>query len=185
MKQSIVPRKMIKPLYLLTLVLAILFILSSCRKSLDAGAGADPGDLLPANNDISGFTRKGSPAIMTDYQTVMDAIDGAAEKYIDYGFVEGVQQLFTNGSLDIDVHILNHGTDRNARGIFLELYPASPEVIATGSPEIVIDHSLLTGYTIKYVRGNMYLEINTYEKSTFALNMAKQFIWNIDKKIAT
>jgi len=159
------------------------FSLISCRKSVDAGAGADPTDLLPANNDISGFQKKGNPAIMTDEQTIFEAIDGAAGKYIDYGFVEGAQQMYSNGNVDIDVQILNQGSEINARGIFQDFYPSSPEILSSGVPEVVIEHALLTGYVIYYVRDNIFMQIKTFDKSTYALNMAKQFVWNIDLKI--
>jgi hypothetical protein len=160
-------------------------IVCGCRKSLDPGAGADPADLLPENDDISGFQKKGSAAVMTDYQSIMDAIDGAAEKYIDYGFVEGAQQMFSNGSVDIDVQILNHSSAENAEGIFNEFYPSSPEVLSSGNPKVVIEHALLTGYTLYYMRDNIFIQIFTFDKSNFSLNMAKQFYLNIDRKIAS
>lgn len=167
------------------IILLLLLLSVGCRKSVDAGAGADPADLLPANDDISGFQKKGSPAIMTDYQTIMDAIDGAAQKFIDYGFIEGVQQLYSNGSIDIDVHILNQGSEQNATQILNEFYPSSPEVISSGEglPEVIIEHALLTGYSLYYQQNNIYMEIIASEKTTFALNMLKQFYWNIDGKI--
>ena len=175
-----------KKYQLIILTISLLLFLSTCRKSVDSGAGADPADLLPANDDISGFQKKGSPAIMTDYQSIMDAIDGAAQKFIDYGFVEGVQQLYSNGSIDIDVHILNQGSEQNAKQILIEFYPSSPEVISPGEgslPKVVIEHALLTGYSLYYQQGNIYMEIIASEKTTFALNMLKQFYWNIDGKI--
>ncbi|OGJ89970.1 MAG: hypothetical protein A2268_08285 [Candidatus Raymondbacteria bacterium RifOxyA12_full_50_37] len=160
------------------------FMGGGCRKSVDPGAGSDPADMLPADNDISGFVKKGSPAVMTDYQTIMDAIDGAAEKYIDYGFVEGVQQLYGNGAVNVDVQIFNHGSTENATGIFQELYPPSAETITQGEGlEIIVDHSRLLNYSILYRKGRMFMQINTTEKSDFALNMAKQFCYNIDSKI--
>ena len=154
--------------FILTLAVGMLLVMS-CRKSVNPGAGADPGDLLPANEDISGFKKKGSEAVMTDYQTIMDAIDGAAEKYIFYGFVEGVEQMYSNGSIDIDLRIMNHGSETNALGIMEEFFPASPEILSNQNPRVVVDHSLLTGYTIFYVRDNIFLEIYTFEKTNFAL----------------
>ncbi len=167
-------------------ILLLFLVFLGCRKSVDSGAGADPADLLPANDDISGFQKKGSPAIMTDYQSIMDAIDGAAQKFIDYGFIEGVQQLYSNGSIDIDVHILNQGTKQNAEQIFIEFKPSSPEEISSGDgglPWVLIEHALLTGYSLNYQQGNIYMEIIASEKTTFALNMLKQFYLNIDGKI--
>ena len=170
---------------ILCILVSVLLTLFLCRKSIGPGAGSDPNDLLPLNDDISGFTKKGTAASMNDYQTILDAIDGAAEKYIDYGFVEGVQQIFTNGSIDIDVRIFNHGNEFNAKAIFNEFYPSSPEIISQDDRLVVVDHSIMTGYTIYYQRHNIYIEIVTYEKSNFALNMGKQFFWNIDGKIGT
>lgn len=171
--------------YLVTAILSLTLLTSGCRKSVDSGSGSDPTDLLPPNNDISGFTKKGSPAIMTDEQSIFDAIDGAAGKYIDYGFVEGAQQMYTNGSIDIDVQILNQGSEANAKGIFQDFLPSSPEWISNNNPQAVIEHALLTGYVIYYTRENIFMQIHTFDKSNYALNMAKQFVWNIDMKITS
>jgi hypothetical protein len=154
-----------------------------CQKSTNPGAGADPTDLLPANDDISGFAKKGDAAIMTDYQTIMDAIDGAAEKYIDYGFVEGVQQMYGNGAVNVDVQIFNHGTADNAQGIFQEFYPSSAETVIQENPELVVDHALFGAYTLYYVKSNIFMTIVTSEKTDFALSMGKQFCLNVDAKV--
>lgn len=172
-------------IYLAITILACILIALGCRRSVDSGAGADPTDLLPVNNDISGFTKKGSAAIMKDEQSIFDAIDGAAGKYIDYGFVEGVQQMYTNVSIDIDVQILNQGSQANAEGIFQDFLPSSPEWISNNNPQAVIEHALLTGYIIYYTRENIFMQIHTFDKSNYALNMAKQFVWNIDMKITS
>ena len=158
-------------------------LMVSCRVSQNASAAADPADLLPVDNDISGFLKKGSTAVMTDQQSIFSAIDGEAQRYIDYGFIEGVKQLYSNGSVDIDIQLFNQGDATNAQNLFERFYPTSPELISQKNPIVVIDHSLPNGYQILYTKGSMLLRISTTEKSDFALNMAKQFYWNIDKKI--
>jgi hypothetical protein len=155
----------------------------NCRLTSASGGIADPGELLPGNDDISGYQKKGSTALMTDEQSIFKAIDGAAEQYIRYGFIEGVEQMYSNSSADIDIRIFNQGTPANAKATFEQFKPSSGEVISAGVAEVVIDHSILTGYMVYYTRENIYIEIVTYEKSNFALNMAKQFYQNIDKKI--
>ena len=169
-------------LLLLTSLLILCFI--SCRRTTGAGANTDPSELLPEDNDISGFTKNGSPAVMTDYQTIMDAVDGAAEKYIDFGFIEGVQQNYSSSSTVVDVQIFNQGTNENAYDIFREFYPSSPEVLSDNDTKVVIDHSMLIGYSLYYCRNNVFMQIHTGQKNNFALNMAKQFFWNIDRKIS-
>lgn len=179
-----------KPVIAAYLIPAIFLILStmlflSCRVTSGSGGIANPSELLPGNDDISGFQKKGTTAIMTDEQSIFKAIDGAAEQYIKNGFIEGVQQLYTNGSSDIDVRIFNQGTSANAKTTFEQFKPSSGEDISQGEASVVIDHSILTGYMIYYTRENIYIELVTYDKSNFALNMAKQFYQNIDKKIGT
>jgi hypothetical protein len=172
-----------KILFVFIVIAFFVFIYTSCRITSNVGAASDPADLLPIDNDISGFTKKGSAAIMTDQQSIYNAIDGDAVRYIDYGFMEGVKQLYSNGSVDIDVQIFNQGTQKNAEGIFRQFYPTSAEPIIQPNSIVVIDHSLPSGYQILYTKENIFMRITTTQKTDFALNMAKQFYRNIDKKI--
>jgi hypothetical protein len=168
---------------LLCLAVTACILMVSCRVSPNAGVAADPADLLPIDNDISGFLKKGSTSVMTDQQSIFSAIDGEAQRYIDYGFMEGVKQLYSNGSVDIDIQLFNQGDATNAQNLFERFYPTSPELISPKNPIVVIEHSLSNGYQILYTKQSILLRITTTEKSDFALNMAKQFYWNIDKKI--
>jgi hypothetical protein len=163
---------------------ALLIVMAlQCRISDNPGAASDPADLLPLDNDISGFARKGSASIMTDQQSIYSAINGDAVRYIDYGFTEGVKQLYSNGGVDIDVQIFNQGSQKNAEGLFRQFYPTSAEPIIQTNSTAVIDHSLPGGYQIMYTKETIFMRITTTQKTDFALNMAKQFYRNIDKKI--
>jgi hypothetical protein len=166
-----------------SLLLFCILAFAGCQKSTSPGAGADPVDLLPADNDVSGFLKKGNPSILTDAASIYEAIDGAAEKYIELGFVEGVFLKYSNGSADIDVSIFNHGTNENALKVLEEFYPSSPEVLLSGVETMVVDHGLLVGYSIHYVKGSLYMRLDTKEKTDFILNMAKQFCLSIGSKI--
>lgn len=114
----------------------------------------------------------------------MDAVDGAVEKYIEYGFVEGVQQMYGKGDINIDVQIFCHDSPDNAKGIFKEYYPPSAEVISESEPEVVVDRSSMLNFTLYYVYETTFMRVVTYEKSDFALNTARQFYWNINRKIS-
>ena len=160
-------------------------LLCQCRISKDPGAGADPQDYLPLDNDISGYVKKGSASTMTDQQSIFNAIDGAAQSYINYGFQEGVVQLYSNGSVDINVEIFNQGTQPNAQSLFNYFMPTSTEFLSLSNPAVVVDLSQATSYTIQYTKQSIFMRITTTEKSDFALDMAKQFYFNIDNKIGT
>jgi hypothetical protein len=128
------------PLCLIPAILiASLFL--QCRISENPATSSDPADLLPIDNDISGFVRKGNPQIMTDQSSIYATIDGQAELYIDYGFTDGVKQLFSNGNIDIDAQLFNQGNEKNAEGLFERFYPSSPELISQKNPRVVIDQA--------------------------------------------
>jgi hypothetical protein len=118
------------------LLLCFLLILS-CEKSSNPGAASDPVDLLPLDNDISGFKRSGSAALLSDAASIYEAIDGAAEKYIDLGFVEGVFLKYNNTVSDIDVLVFNHGSLANALRVLDEFKPSSPEVLLSTKKELL------------------------------------------------
>jgi hypothetical protein len=169
-----------------SLACASFFALSlTCRLTDASSASADPADLLPLDNDISGFAKKGSTAVMTDQQTILNAIDGAAEVYILFNFREGVEQLYSNGSVDIDVQIFNQGDPQNALDLYNNsaIYPTSPLTIDQPDAKVVVENAAATAYRIQYTRQNIFMRISTTVKSDFALNMAKQFYRNIDNKI--
>jgi hypothetical protein len=168
----------------LLILCSLCFMDAGCRTSAGAGAGSDPADLLPLDNDISGFLRKGNAAVMTDEGSIYAAIDGNAKKYIDYGFIDGVIQKFSNGSLDIEVWIFNQGSSANAQDVYRFFYPPSPEVLSSGALQVVVDYSLPVSYSLFYQYHHVFMQINTTEKSDFALNMAKQFYMNIHAKIS-
>jgi|WetSurMetagenome_2_1015567.scaffolds.fasta_scaffold00056_36 hypothetical protein len=170
-----------------TAALLCVLLFTQCRISKDPGAGSDPADLLPIDNDISLYLRKGSAAVMTDQQSIFNAIDGEAQKYIDYGFQEGVSQLYSNGSIDIDVQIFNQGTQENARDLYNLFLPSSSQQLNSFGVSVLalVDLSLPSGYQILYTKESILMRITTTEKTDIALNTAKQFCYNIDNKIGT
>ena len=173
----------IKTIFSIIGILTFFLLPLQCRISDNAGAASDPADLLPLDNDISSFLRKGSTAIMTDQQSIYSAIDGEAQRYIDYGFMEGVKQLYSNGGVDIDVQLFNQGNQTDAKNLFELFRPLSPELISQNDSNALIENALANGYQILSTKQNILLRITTTEKSDFALNMAKQFFWNINNKI--
>ncbi|MBL8025886.1 MAG: hypothetical protein JNL74_05725 [Fibrobacteres bacterium] len=167
------------------ILLLILLLLLNCEKSSNPGAAVDPAELLPYDNDISSYTKKGSTSILSDAASIYNAIDGAAEKYIDLGFIEGVFQKYSNSSTDLDVSIFNHGSNENALRVLDEFYPSSPEILLSTEEGgmMVLDHGLIGRYSLHYVKAGIYTRIDTNEKTDIILSTAKQFCYNIGNKI--
>lgn len=166
-------------------IILSMILICSCRLSKDENVIADTESLLPSNGDVSGFNKKGETALMNDYKTLMATVDGAAQKYVDLGFVDGVQQIYSNGEVDIDLHVFNFGTRDDAKKCFDAYYPTSVTVLSKGIPEAVVDETVKTGYTIYYMRDNIYIEVVIGTKSKFARNMGIQFYLNLDNKISS
>jgi hypothetical protein len=83
----------------------------------------------------------------------------------------------------VDIHIFNYVTNDNARAVFDDFYPSTPDVISQGIINAVIEQGLNEAYALYYSRENIYMELIAYEKSDFSLNILKQFYLNIDGKI--
>lgn len=166
------------------LFMVILIIIGlACRLTDETNTIPAPAELLPVSDDISGFAAKGELVVMTDRQEIAEAIDGAVEKYTEHGFVEGAFQFFSNGTIGIDVKIFDYGITENAKKTYLEFYPSTPEVISQGEMDAVLDHGIITGYTLNYSRKNIFVELNSDKKDAVALNVLKLFLYNIDGKI--
>jgi hypothetical protein len=148
-----------------------------------------PADLLPDDNDISGWESVGVYDEANDYDALYDLIDGGAELFIDNGFVSAAFQIYTNCTggactdVPVRVRIYDQGTEANAVAVY--------DRVATGigipwdgaGVEARIDESALAVYTIEFWQRNMFVQVLIEEKSDDALNIAKLFASHISKKI--
>jgi hypothetical protein len=84
-----------------------------------------PGDLLPTNEEVSGWIVDASTTCatgeVTTSQGLYDAIDGGAGTYIDKGFIQGAFQGYTDGTAAFCIEIYDQTTPANA----IELYTAT------------------------------------------------------------
>ena len=81
--------------YFIIMILLCGIFLSFCSKS----SSNDPEpvtveDLLVKDNEISGWTRTGNGWYASNNTELYDAINGAGQIYLDYGFVEGAMQEY-------------------------------------------------------------------------------------------
>jgi hypothetical protein len=78
-------------------------------------------NLLPRDNDIQGWIRdKASTEQAFDQQSLYDVIDGGAEEYLRYGFIEGAFATYANGqkSYGVWLEIYKQDTSENAELLF-------------------------------------------------------------------
>jgi len=180
--------------------LSILFsviIFASCSENSGTnnnnGGTLSPAELLPASNEISGWvkgTDTGDYGEADDLESLEALIDGAAELYIQYGFVEGVFQIY-NGTIgnevEAEVYIGDHGSEGNTAAIFDDenLIPGNLTPWEAGD-EAVIDETALSYIIIHAREGKYYIRVQVGKGNddTIALLTAEQFITTIINEIS-
>ena len=87
-----------------------------------------------------------------DQTTVWQAIDGAAEVYLDYGFVSLTQQTYTEGGVQAEVQIYDVGSQLNAFGVYWRQRPDDAWPLASGGIQSLVEKIQCLAY-----RGTRYL----------------------------
>jgi hypothetical protein len=171
---------------LLWLLLTLGILGCSEKESTEGGnAALLPADLLPASNEISGWTKgtgAGDYGEAENQSELYDLIDGAAELYVDHGFEQGVLQNYygnvSGTSSTVELFIADMGDSANAAALFEE-----PEVIPNGlipwdaGDESYIDDNALQ-YIYLHVRQDQFytrVRIDKGSDQPTALNVAQLF----------
>ena len=183
-------------MYRLLIIIPLLF--SFCKEEGSSGGGGGGGggstisviDLLPQDNEISGWARDGNYELATNYQELYDIIDGEAQVYIDHGFVEGVFQdykgLIGQEEVKLEVRIFDMGASSNAKDVY--------DAVASGGEtpwdepghageEARIDEGLLFAYAIDFYKNKFFSRVTIQKKSDEALGICKTFCINISDAI--
>jgi hypothetical protein len=147
--------------------------------TLSGGAG-NPSlvDMLPADNEVSTWTRAGTPTLITDETGLYSRIDGGAPKYIDRGWVSSVYAEYRQGARAIQVAIHDMGSAANAQAIYNYALPVSRQAI-DGRDNAVVDMGLISAYDALAYLDRFYIELNISEKSQAALTSIELFMNDI------
>ena len=166
--------------------LAILIATFGCGEESEDGGGKKavftPVDLLPYDNDISGWESVGAYEEANDYDA-LDVIDDEAEVFIDNGFVSAAFQQYASGALMVHLRIYDQGTEANAQATYDRVG------IGFGIPwngagiEARIDETGLATYMVEFWQRNMFVQIIIEDKTDEALNVAKLFASHVSDRI--
>jgi len=147
-------------------------------------------DLLVENNEITGWTYSSTSWTANNITELTTYINGGAEIYQSYGFVEGAHQSYEgsigDGARELGITVYNMGTVSNASDTYDD-----PNCGLSGGS----DWADGAGERANYIRhGGFAQELSFYNNSYFikiginydtdeSLNIIKQFALNIDGKI--
>ncbi len=145
-----------------------------------------PSDLLPGENEITGWTFVSdscNSGLANDCTSLYDAIDGGADVYVDRGFVSGAYKGYTDGVHCICVEVFDQGTYENALSVY-QYYGefGGYEPISDIGDSAHIDKSLMYEYVIELVNGKFFIRLDCLKDDIYKpimLNMTQK----IDRKL--
>jgi hypothetical protein len=154
-------------------------------RQFTVGAPKDVVDLIPADNEISGWNRNGSMRIAENETQLYDLINGEAVLYLDNGFEKTAFQDFlgqlSGNDVDLELRVFDQGDAAGAAGVYAATASGAETPWTENSPGTAarIDESLLFSYKVEFHYQEFFVWITIMEKSDAALNVAKLFALNV------
>lgn len=174
------------------LILGLLFLLFACPKEDEQSEPKDVVDLVPLNNEISGWARVGEMDVAENESQLYDLIDGEGVVYVENGFVKSAFQDYqgevSGVSRNLELRIFDMGDTINASDVYhdprIETGNETPWTDNHAGVEARIDETALFDYKIDFWEDRFYVWITIYEEKTPAgLNVAKLFALNVSGAI--
>jgi hypothetical protein len=148
-------------------------------------------DLIPQDNEISGWVRDGNMEVAENETQLYALIDGEGDVFIDHGFVKCAFQSFqgqvVGNPRSIDLRIFDMGNASNAQEVYHD------NRLETGSevPWVEVGHAgtearieYLSGFhIIEFREDRFYVDIVINDDTQEALNIAQLFALNVSDAI--
>jgi hypothetical protein len=175
----------------LKMVIALIILISSMfcsEKNSTKPEVIAPEDLLPKDNEISGWTRTEEFWTARGGAELSSYINGGAALYENYGFVECAAQVYEGAVLEIiekvRMIIFDQGNSENTSSLFEEYLrqmssPIEWNEAGTGAR---IERFPLSQIIVFY-RSKYFVSLTITSGSDEALEVLKQFAKNVDSKI--
>lgn len=156
-------------------------VLSGCGTPPTA---KDVVDLIPLDNEISGWNRSGAMQVAENSQQLYDLIDGEGQPYIDNGFVKSAFQKFSGrvgqNTVELELRIFDQADTANARKAY-EAITTGSEVPWTDNPAgsaARVEQSLFA-YKLDYWGDRFCVWITIQDNTDQGLAVAKVFARNV------
>jgi hypothetical protein len=151
----------------------------------------DAVDLVPTDNEISGWVRDGDMEIAQNETELFAIINGEGADYVDHDFVKFVRQFFQGNisanPVNLELRIADMGDTSNAKGVYdaVEYYFNNPISWTAGTEA---RYELIPGFPIASWRldfweDRFFMRIEIYDGTDPALNIAQLFAMNISQAI--
>jgi hypothetical protein len=142
-----------------------------------AGCGGTPSlaSRVPANHEIGTWTLDGNPTVADNSTKLHNQINGAAQKYIDRGWVGSVYASYQQGSNTVQVAVHDMGSSANAQALYNFDLPIS-SVQLGNLPNAFVDLGLPNAYMAEAYAGPYVIEVSIDDRSDPALDTVQKFV---------
>ncbi len=182
----------IKNVQICWLTCIAVLILAGCSDQLDdddKGSMLIPADLLPGDDEISGWAGLGAYEEANDYDGLYNIINGGAEDFIDEGFVSAAFQIYENCIGEVcslalvHLRIYDQGSSKNAVAVYDKVANGISTPWDDAGMEARIDEIALAAYTIEFWQENFFVRVVIEERTKDSLTIAKLFASHVSSQI--
>ncbi|MEO0206638.1 MAG: DUF6599 family protein [candidate division WOR-3 bacterium] len=167
-------------LMLIIMVLVTIGCSEKEQKTIDAV------DLVPLDNEISGWTKNSAMQIAENETQLYSLIDGEAPDYINRGFVKCAFQSYFDNQQVIELHlrIFDQGDTLNAKSVY-DFKAIGSEIPWTDGNAGEEARYKIEGfsYTLDFWDDRFYVYINITDNTQSGLDIAQMFALNISSAI--
>lgn len=170
------------------IILGLLACLVTCTETKQV----DAVDLVPADNEISGWARSGSMDIAENETQLLALINGEGQVFIDNGFVKFVRQRYqgdvSGNQRELELRIVDMSDADNAETVYDETgFGSETPWTEDGhaGTEARIEEGFISDYVIDFWESRFYVRVTLFNEKTVAgLNIAKLFAINVSEAIS-
>ncbi len=148
-----------KSKYVDLITIAVAWIMFSVCGGRDKGAASPKSeDFLPGAFDSAGAERISEIRTFKG-ESLYEYIDGGAEIYQEYGFIEVSTANYAADDIEMIIDIYRFADESNAFGLYAVHRPPQPNLIAIGA------EGFRTSLSVDFVKGAFYVRILWFEQS--------------------
>jgi len=126
--------------------------------------------------DLDGWNRMAEP-LTYQQDNLWEYINGAADLFFSYGFVELESHEYTNGVQSFTLDIYDMGAPINAFGAFMAERSKDASTLKVGTEAVVVPP-----YQCLYLKDKYYVKINVFE-GKLTKTLGEEILESLDKKI--
>ena len=142
-------------------------------------------DLLPENDDISGWLRDGDPILATDMDSLAMLINGAAPFYLERGVVEALFQDYINhDDLFLTLEIYRMPTQEQARQLYADIEADKPEQLEQIGNEARLMSGVIDAYLLEFWQKTFFIRLTIDEKSAYSKEVIVNFANHVSGQIS-